>query len=113
MLADFGALIGEDKVWVLESEGVQGYIVMFESDGVFHVENVAVHPFKHGCGFGGQLLEFAESEAKERGYEKISLYTNVRMTENLSFYPAHGYRETGRRNEDGFDRVYFSKELLQ
>ena len=33
------------------------------------------------------------------------------MTENLALYPALGYVETGRRVEDGFSRVYFSKRL--
>jgi hypothetical protein len=32
-------------------------------------------------------------------------------TENLSFYPRHGYRETGRALQDGFRRVYFSKAV--
>ncbi len=33
------------------------------------------------------------------------------MHENLRFYPRLGYREVGRRLEDGFRRVYFSKQL--
>ena len=33
------------------------------------------------------------------------------MTENLDFYPRLGYLETHRISEDGFDRVYFEKDL--
>ncbi len=113
MLADFSALVSQKKVWVLENRTIDGFIVMFEKNGALQVENVAVDPIKHGNGYGGQLLNHAELEAKRKGISEITLYTNVRMTENLSFYPALGFRETGRRKEDGFDRVYFSKALLQ
>jgi hypothetical protein len=33
------------------------------------------------------------------------------MTENLSYYPRHGYAETHRAEQDGFRRVYFRKPL--
>ena len=42
---------------------------------------------------------------------EVRLYTNEAMTENLTFYPRHGYRETGRAVEHGFRRVYFSKAI--
>jgi hypothetical protein len=33
------------------------------------------------------------------------------MTENLTFSPRHGYRETGRALQDGYRRVFFSKTV--
>jgi hypothetical protein len=33
------------------------------------------------------------------------------MVENLRLYPTLGYAETGRREEDGYRRVYFEKSL--
>jgi hypothetical protein len=33
------------------------------------------------------------------------------MTENLTFYPALGYDETGRGVQDGFARVFYRKAL--
>ena len=98
---------------MIENQQVDGYIVMYPSDGALHVENVAVDPLQHGYGYGATLLKFAERYAREQKLFKIDLYTNVKMTENLSFYPALGYRETSRRTEDGFARVYFSKDLLE
>jgi ribosomal protein S18 acetylase RimI-like enzyme len=113
MIADFSTLVDEGKVWVHGAAGLNGFIVMYAAEQSLQVDNVAVDPLLHGNGYGAQLLEFAEAEAKRRGITEITLYTNVHMTENLSFYPSLGYREIGRRNEDGFDRVYFSKSLLQ
>ncbi len=113
MVADFKALIGEGKVWVSDRSPVNGYIVMYARDQALQIENVAVDPAQHGDGFGKALLGFAEAEAKRLNLDEITLYTNVHMTENLSFYPSMGYRETARRCEDGFDRVYFAKKLFQ
>jgi len=111
MVADFAQLVASHKVWVLEEREIYGFIVMFPKDTALQIENVAVDPIVHGNGYGGKLLAFAESEAKAANLDRITLYTNVHMTENLSFYPSHGYRESGRRAEEGFDRVYFSKEI--
>jgi hypothetical protein len=33
------------------------------------------------------------------------------MTENLAYYPRHGYAETHRAEQDGFRRVFFTKHL--
>lgn len=33
------------------------------------------------------------------------------MTENLDYYPRRGYRETHRGEQDGYQRVYFTKTL--
>src|SRR5262245_54092392 len=33
------------------------------------------------------------------------------MTENLAYYPRHGYSETHRAQQDGFQRFYFCKPL--
>jgi hypothetical protein len=38
-------------------------------------------------------------------------YTNEAMSENLAYYPRHGYTETHRAEEDGFRRAYFHKLL--
>lgn len=112
MTADFATLIAMGEVWTLsEIAEIIGYVVMRETGGSLHIENIAVHPARHGEGHGRTLLEFAETEAKRRGLPKLDLYTNANMTENLSIYQMLGWRETGRMREDGFDRVYFEKDL--
>lgn len=37
--------------------------------------------------------------------------TNAAMTENLVFYPRLGYVEVDRGVDDGYDRVYFTKDV--
>ncbi|MDJ0935534.1 MAG: GNAT family N-acetyltransferase [Kiloniellales bacterium] len=112
MVADFEAQIGAGKLHVVELEGeVAGFVVFYPRGDHLHVENVAVLPSAQGKGIGKALLGFAEDEARRLGLPAVELYTNVKMVENQAFYPALGYVETNRREEDGFSRVFYRKEL--
>jgi len=51
------------------------------------------------------------SAGSRRRWFAVHLYTNEKMTDNLSIYPRLGYVEVARRHEDGFDRVFFEKRL--
>ncbi|HMB47246.1 MAG TPA: GNAT family N-acetyltransferase [Afifellaceae bacterium] len=75
------------------------------------LENVAVRDASSGRGLGSKLIHFCEAEARRLGLSAVELYTNVKMTGNLSLYPHLGYAEFDRREEDGFERVYFRKIL--
>ncbi len=70
-----------------------------------------MRPDRQGRGVGRALVRFAEEHARRAGLSEVTLYTNARMTENLRFYPALGYAETGRGVQDGFDRVFYRKHL--
>ena len=112
MLLDFEAEIGARHVWVVVDEGVVvGALVQYETDLGFYVDTVAARPSSQGKGVGRALLVFAEQEARRRGYHSIYLCTNSKMTENQAFYPRIGYVEYERKNEAGFDRVFYRKAL--
>ncbi len=112
MVADFEAQIRAGKLHVVELESkVAGFVVFYPRGDHLHVENVAVQPDAQGKGIGKALLGFAEDEARRLGLPAVELYTNVKMVENQAFYPALGYVETDRREEDGFSRVFYRKEL--
>ena len=71
----------------------------------------AVRPDVQGRGIGVRLLDLAEDHARSLHLGEVRLYTNAAMTENLSYYPRHGYVETHRAECDGFRRVYFRNPL--
>ncbi len=89
-----------------------GFVVFYEDQGNIMLENLAVFPDAAGRGVGKELIRFCETEARQRGVRTVRLYTNEKMTENLSIYPRLGYVDTGRHFEDGFDRVYFEKPII-
>ncbi|KAK8848746.1 acetyltransferase protein [Apiospora arundinis] len=75
------------------------------------VNNLVVDPDSQGKGYGRVLMGFAEELARSRGLDKLTLFTNVMMWENIGLYAKLGFSETGRRVEDGYERVYFEKRL--
>lgn len=116
MVADYAKLLDTSRVWVLvtvdddvDGGRLLGLLVTQARPDHLLLDTMAVEPAAQGAGHGRRLLRRADQDAHEQGLDEIRLYTNEAMTENLDFYPRQGYRETGRRLEDGFRRVYFAK----
>src|SRR5262245_53785498 len=112
MLADYPAAIESGKVWVSsDDEEVLGFVVLEDEADALLLDVLAVSPTAQGRGIGTALLTFTESQARERGYTRIVLYTHELMTENLVYYPKHGYVETGRETVGIRTRVFLRKDL--
>ncbi|KGB80549.1 acetyltransferase [Rhodovulum sp. NI22] len=113
MVADFATQIAKGDVFVTtdDRDSLHGFIVFYAEGGHILLENVAVPPRAAGRGLRKALISFCENAARERGLGAVHLYTNEKMTENLSIYLRLGYVEVERRVEDGFKRVYFEKTL--
>ncbi|GGF87756.1 GNAT family N-acetyltransferase [Azorhizobium oxalatiphilum] len=112
MRDDYGALIDDGRVHVVERDGkIGGLIVLLPQAGIMLLDNVAVDPALHGTGLGRQLLIFAEEAARASGYGAIRLYTQEIMIENIALYIRIGYRETHRVEEKGLKRIYMLKVL--
>jgi GNAT superfamily N-acetyltransferase len=112
MTADYDTVVRAGHAWVaVENNRVIGFVVVAPQPDHLLLENVAVSPAAQGRGDGARLLAVAEEEARRLGLSEIRLFANEAMTENLAYYPRHGYIETHRAEQDGFRRVYFSKYL--
>ena len=113
MDTDYESQIASGEVYVAvdETGELQGFIVFLPMTDHMFLENVAVQPASSGCGIGKSLIRFCEGEALRLGLTSVRLYTNEKMTDNLSLYLRLGYVEVDRRTEDGFARVYFEKPL--
>lgn len=112
MLDDYGALIREGRVHVVDRGGaVTGVLVLIPGKDAMLLDNVAVAPDAQGTGVGRAMLEFAEKAAMEAGYGTVRLYTNEAMTENIRLYSRIGYSETHRAEEKGLRRIYMAKAV--
>lgn len=112
MLADYAVLVEQGRVWVAVDEAeILGLVVLVAEPDHLLLDNIAVAPSAQGRGVGSRLLEFGDARARDLGYAEVRLYTNEKMTENLAYYPRHGYAETHRASVDGYGRVFFTKRV--
>lgn len=112
MLEDYSKIIAAHNVFVLTLDNkIIGTLVLINRKAIFLLDNVAVRPDFQGRGFGQLLIAFAETQAKDAGFDFISLYTNEQMTENIQLYKKLGFVETETRIEKGYRRVYMRKTL--
>lgn len=112
MNADFATQIRQGLVRVVVADGqISGYIVFYPDGDHVHLESVAVLPDRSRQGIGSALISFAEATALKQGFGAVELHTNEAMTENLEMYPKMGYREVGRKAQDGLKRVFFRKSI--
>lgn len=108
----YDQVLHQTDSWIAEIDGaIVGVVVTRPNSDHLLIDNVAVLPEVQGRGIGSQLLAVAEDRAVACGLTEVRLYTNEVMTENLAFYPRHGYRETGRAVHEGFRRVFFAKTV--
>lgn len=97
----FGAFVGEELVAsaALASEG-----------NACKMERVAVKPEKQGLGYGAELLNFIEEEARSRGFTTI--YCSSRDSA-ATFYAKQGYVAEGAHYlVDGIPHVIMRKILI-
>ncbi len=113
MLADYADVVSRGQTWVAQDDdgGLLGVLVLERAEDHLLLNNVAVRPGVQRRGVGRLLLQLAEERAAALGLPEIRLYTNEAMSENLNYYPRHGYLETHRTTENGYRRVFFTKVL--
>ncbi|MEL6966517.1 MAG: GNAT family N-acetyltransferase, partial [Pseudomonadota bacterium] len=118
--ADFAAHHRNGELEIIEwqdaSEGSgkaawAGYAVTILTPNTLFIDNIALLDAFRGRGIARMLFEALTVRARSHGCVALELYTNAKMTENLALYPRLGFRETDRRVENGFDRVFFQKDV--
>jgi len=113
MTADCDKLVETQSLYVLRvGRNVIGSVLLSRDDDSIKVNNLVVEPSAQGRGYSRVLMDHAEGMARALGLAAVTLFTNERMHENIALYTKIGFSETGRRTEDGFNRVFFRKSLL-
>ena len=93
---------------VFDGEVLQGYLwayeVQFREERRVYVSEVYVDQRLRGQGFGTQLLEVAEAEARDRGIPALYIHTEASNTGAIRLYERFGFR---------MERVQLRKALIE
>ena len=65
--------------------------------GSYYVCGMALFPEHRGRGLGARMLEIARQQARERGFEELSLIVFEQNAGAKRLYERHGYKEVDRR----------------
>lgn len=124
MTADYDHIVKTQDAFVLRDSNVNGSrVVGFISLSLrpdsnsgsntssVNIDILVVDVLAQGRGYGRKLMDHAENEARRQGLSCLTVCTNVKMYENISLYTKMGFVEVGRHSEEGFDRVFFRRDL--
>lgn len=112
MLANFQQHISEDIVFVAKNKQsyIAAYVILQQIEGQWWLDNIATHPAYQGHGLGTQLRLEAEQYCALLT-DRLQLYTNIVMSENIAWYERAGYVITKQALINGYQRYYFEKRL--
>ena len=112
MTEDYHQIVTQHPVWLLSvGDRPVGVLVLVPEAEAMLIYSVALEPAYQKQGLGRRLLQLAEDEARRAGLDRMRLYTNEHMVENIALYQRLGYLETGREPVGGSELVHMAKVL--
>jgi ribosomal protein S18 acetylase RimI-like enzyme len=79
--------------------------------GAGELLRIAAHPDHQREGYGDRVVAGLEDEARERGLDRVVLWTAQRQRSAVQFYRARGYEGTDHRTQGEYELVRFEKSL--
>ena len=111
MGADYAHHIAHDTIiTAYQDTMLVGFGIIIEKDDGPWLETIAVANGYRGQGIGTKLLAEIERHIA-KGARSYQLYTNEKMTQNKAWYLRLAFTITAVKEAEGFQRVYFRKEL--
>jgi GNAT superfamily N-acetyltransferase len=81
------------------------------ADGEGELLRIAVDPDHQREGYGDAIVGGLEDAARDRGLDRLVLWTARRQRAATEFYPARGYEQVDTRTEGEYDLLKFAKRL--
>ena len=83
-----------------------------ERPGSYYVCGMAVFPEHRGQGLGTRMLELARQQARERGFEELSLIVFEQNAGAKRLYERHGYEEVDRHTVVPHELIHRTGDAL-
>lgn len=81
----------KSKMFVLDIEGIKGFIWYFKEDKEYNLEEIFV--IEKGKGYGKLLMDFILEEAKNQKIQKLNLDVHFRNKTAQDFFKKFGFSE--------------------
>jgi DNA-binding MarR family transcriptional regulator/GNAT superfamily N-acetyltransferase len=93
-----------ERAWIAEKDGenVGCVFLVRQSDEVAKLRMLLVHPKARGLGIGKRLVEECVRFARQRGYKKITLWTNDVLTTARHIYQHAGFQLVAEERHKSF-----------
>ena len=93
-----------EQCWIAEVDGeIAGSVFLVrESDAVAKLRLLYVEPFARGLGLGRHLVETCIAAARDKGYAKLTLWTNDILTAARAIYLGQGFRMVSEERHHSF-----------
>lgn len=101
-LRDFDAK--KERAWIAEKDGENvGFVMLIkQSDEVAKLRMLLVDPKARGLGLGKRLVEECVRFARNRGYKKITLWTNDVLVTAIHIYKQCGFKLVAEEHHRSF-----------
>jgi len=96
----------KENAWVAMRDGeiVGSVFLVRESDALARLRLLYVEPAARGLGIGRRLVEECITDARARGYRKLTLWTNDVLVSARRIYEAAGFRLTSQKPHRSFGK---------
>lgn len=96
-----------EKGWISDCDGVRlgSVFIVSDGNGVARLRLMLVEPFARGKGIGQALLDTAIGHARDRGFEKIVLWTMADLDAAVRLYQRNGFRMQSSAPGEKFGRT--------
>lgn len=75
------------------------------------IKRLWTDPDSRGLGLGRKVLTTLEDLARQAGFTRVRLDSNVALTEAIGLYAKAGYEPVARFNDDPYAQMWFAKDL--
>ena len=104
---------GGSIFFVQDNEEILGTVALMKmEDGVFELTKMAITPSAQGKKLGQKLLAYAIAYAKNKGWNKLIIYSNRKLENAIYIYKKYGFEEIPIEENNPYARGDIKMQLL-
>ncbi len=103
---------GGNIFFVKDNDEIIGTVALMKmEDNIFELTKMAVTPAAQGKKIGQQLMEHTINFAKNKGWNKLIIYSNRKLENAIYIYKKYGFVEIPIENNNPYSRGDIKMEL--